>query len=173
MQWLTPRKLALTQMRYTAIALSVVLSQAPLCVAGGVTQKARAAEPTAGAGQGAIHLKVRLTTVDGKIITAMLNDSATAQDFAALLPLTLSLDDYAATEKIAYLPRRLSTAGVPDGFTPSVGDITYYAPWGNLAIFHKDFRYSEKLVSLGQIDSGMESLRRGGVLKVTIERIEK
>ncbi len=34
MQWLTPRKLALTQMRYTAIALSVVLSQAPLCVAG-------------------------------------------------------------------------------------------------------------------------------------------
>lgn len=96
---------------------------------GGVTQKARAAEPTAGAGQGAIHLKVRLTTVDGKIITATLNDSATAQDFAALLPLTLSLDDYAATEKIAYLPRRLSTAGVPDGFTPSVGDITYYAPW--------------------------------------------
>ncbi|MHA6863754.1 cyclophilin-like fold protein [Ralstonia pseudosolanacearum] len=118
-------------------------------------------------------MKVRLTTVDGKIITATLNDSATAQDFAALLPLTLSLDDYAATEKIAYLPRRLSTAGVPDGFTPSVGDITYYAPWGNLAIFHKDFRYSEKLVSLGQIDSGMESLRRGGMLKVTIERIEK
>ncbi|MDO3559761.1 cyclophilin-like fold protein [Ralstonia pseudosolanacearum] len=38
-------------------------------------------------------MKVRLTTVDGKIITATLNDSATAQDFAALLPLTLSLDE--------------------------------------------------------------------------------
>lgn len=168
-----PRKLAATQMRYTAIALLVLLSKAPLCVAEGVAQKARAAEPTACAGQGVIHLKIRLTTVDGKIISATLNDSATAQDFAALLPLTLSLDDYAATEKIAYLPRSLSMAGAPDGFTPSVGDITYYAPWGNLAIFHKNFRYSEKLVSLGKIDSGMESLRRGGVVKVTIERLEK
>jgi hypothetical protein len=46
---------------------------------------------------------------------------------------------------------------------------TYYAPWGNLALFHKDFRYSEGLVRLGRIDSGIEALRRKGPLKVTIE----
>jgi hypothetical protein len=32
-----------------------------------------------------------------------------------------------------------------------VGDITYYAPWGNLAIFYRDFGYSPGLVRLGHI----------------------
>jgi len=39
-----------------------------------------------------------------------------------------------------------------------VGDITYYAPWGNLAIFYRDFDYSRGLVRLGRIDSGIEAL---------------
>jgi hypothetical protein len=59
-------------------------------------------------------------------------DNATTRDFLALLPLTLTLDDYASTEKIAYLPQKLSIAGAPEGVDPSVGDITYYAPCGTL-----------------------------------------
>jgi hypothetical protein len=46
--------------------------------------------------------------LDGKNLPATLNDSPAARDFAALLPLTLTLKDYAATEKISDLPRRLS-----------------------------------------------------------------
>ncbi len=53
---------------------------------------------------------------------------------ASLLPLSVTLTDYASTEKISDLPRRLATDGAPDGFDPSAGDIGYYAPWGNLAI---------------------------------------
>lgn len=41
------------------------------------------------------------------------------------LPLTLTLKDYAGTEKISDLPKRLSTEGAPSGSDPSVGDITY------------------------------------------------
>ena len=44
----------------------------------------------------------------------------------ALAPITLTLDDYAGTEKISNLPRKLSTAGAPAGSDPSVGDIAYY-----------------------------------------------
>jgi hypothetical protein len=117
-------------------------------------------------------MKIRLT-INGKTITASLNDNATARELLALLPLTLTLEDYAATEKIAYLPRKLSTAGAPAGFDPSIGDITYYAPWGNLAIFYRDFSYSEGLVNLGRIDSGIEALNVRGSSKVTIEAIEK
>jgi hypothetical protein len=98
---------------------------------------------------------------------------ATTRDFLSLLPTTLTLEDYAATEKITYLPRKLSTAGAPAGSDPSVGDIAYYAPWGNLAIFYRDFRYSKGLIRLGRIDSGIEALNMPGPLKVTIERIEK
>jgi hypothetical protein len=54
-----------------------------------------------------------------------------------------------------------------------VGDIAYYAPWGSLAIFYKDFGYSNGLVKLGRIDSGIEALSVRGSLKVTIEPLGK
>ena len=117
-------------------------------------------------------VKIRLT-INGNAMTATLIDNATAKDFLSLLPMTLTLEDYAATEKISYLPRKLSTAGAPAGSRPSVGDIAYYAPWGNLAIFYKDAGYAQGLIQLGRIDSGIEALNIPGELKATIERIEK
>lgn len=154
------------------VVLAILLSQSKVGAADAVAERAAAARPTGDTRQEASFMKIRLT-VGGKVIAATLNGSAAARDFAALLPLTLSLDDYAATEKIAYLPKKLSTAGAPDGFAPLAGDIAYYAPWGNVAIFHKAFRHSEGLISLGRVDSGMATLTQHGVLRVTIERIEK
>jgi hypothetical protein len=88
-------------------------------------------------------------------------------------PLALTLNDYNATEKVSDLPRRLSTKEVPPGFDPSIGDIAYYAPRGNLAIFYKDFGYSSGLVKLGTIDSGLDRLNVPGSLKVTIEFVKE
>jgi hypothetical protein len=113
-------------------------------------------------------MKIRIT-IEGTPITATLTDNATLRDFASLLPLTLTLKDYASTEKISDLPKRLSTEGAPAGVDPSAGDIAYYAPWGNLAIFHKAFDYSAGLIKLGTIDSGIEAFRRAGSFEVTIE----
>jgi hypothetical protein len=117
-------------------------------------------------------MKIRLT-IDGKAITATLLDNATARDFLSLLPLTLTLEDYAATEKISYLPRKLSTVGAPAGVDPEPGDIAYYAPWGNLAIFYKDAGHAKGLVKLGRLDSGIEALSVRGALKATIESPRK
>lgn len=102
-------------------------------------------------------LKIRIN-IEDRVITATLVDTATSRDFVSLLPITLQLDDYAATEKISYLPTKLSTEAAPSGSDPAVGDIAYYAPWGNLGIFYKDFRYSSGLIKLGKIDSGVEAL---------------
>jgi hypothetical protein len=110
--------------------------------------------------------------IQDKIITATLVDNATSRDFVSLLPISLTLKDYAATEKISDLPRNLSTDGAPEGSDPSVGDIAYYAPWGNLAIFYKDFRYSSGLIKLGKIDTGIEALNFPESANVTIELIE-
>lgn len=117
-------------------------------------------------------MKIRMN-VEGTAITATLVDSPTSRDFVSLLPLTLTFKDYAATEKISDPPRRLFTEGAPPGIDPSVGDIAYYAPWGNLALFYRDFGYSTGLIKLGTIDSGVEVLARPGPLKVTIELVEK
>lgn len=116
-------------------------------------------------------MKIRLT-MNGKAITATLTDSPTSRDFLAQLPMTLKLDDYASTEKIAYLPKKLSTQGAPAGVDPDVGDITYYAPWGNLAIFYRDFGYAAGLVRLGRVDEGIGALGVPGSLNVLIEAVK-
>lgn len=109
--------------------------------------------------------------MDGTVLTAVLNDSKAAQEFAAMLPLDLTLEDYNRTEKISDLPRELTRERVPAGFDPSAGDITFYAPWGNLALFYRDFRYSEGLVPLGHIEGGVEALARPGPIAARIERL--
>ncbi|WP_245921463.1 cyclophilin-like fold protein [Bowmanella denitrificans] len=102
-------------------------------------------------------------------MTATLKNTAASRDFIAQLPMTLELKDYASTEKVADLPQKLSTQGAPDGYEPRVGDITYYAPWGNLAIFYRDFGYSRGLVNLGRIIEGTENLNFRGAMSATIE----
>jgi hypothetical protein len=156
------------------MALALVVSL--ICVACGASERVagtaavrRPNEVSNGRVEG---MKIRMN-VEGAEVTATLDDNATSRDFVSLLPLTLTLKDYAETEKVSDLPKRLSTEGAAAGRDPSVGDITYYAPWGNLAVFYKDFGYSSGLVRLGKIESGVEALNRPGPLKVTIELIER
>jgi hypothetical protein len=106
-----------------------------------------------------------------QLLPVTLDDNATARDFMGLLPLKLTLTDYASTEKIGDLPRKLSTQGAPAAINPVIGDVTYYAPWGNLAIFHKDFRNSPGLIRLGKIDTGVVRLARSGPIEVTIKAV--
>ena len=96
-------------------------------------------------------MRLKITIGDTELM-ATLYDNATAKDLIAQLPLTVELEDYASNEKIFYPKPKLSTQGAPTGYDPSAGDITYYSPWGDIAIFYKDFKYSSGLVSVGKID---------------------
>ena len=117
----------------------------------------------------AMKLKI---IVESKVLTATLYDTPTSKDFISLLPLNLTLTDYNNTEKISDLPRKLSTANAPAGYKPSAGDIAIYAPWGNLALFYKDFPYSNGLISLGKIDGAMDVLKTSGSIQVKIEPLQ-
>ncbi|MEZ6183470.1 MAG: cyclophilin-like fold protein [Planctomycetota bacterium] len=116
-------------------------------------------------------MKIRLS-IHGQEALATLHDTPTARDFAALLPLTLTVTDYAATEKVSDLPRRLTRDGAPPGYAASAGDLTYYAPWGNLAIFTRDFQHAAGLIPLGRIDAGREILDPPGALSATLARVD-
>ncbi|MDQ1006784.1 hypothetical protein QFZ82_001269 [Streptomyces sp. V4I23] len=103
-------------------------------------------------------MNIRLT-IDGHPLDATLNDSAAARDFASLFPLTLDLEDFHQTERIADLPRRLDTSGVSDTSAPRAGDLAYYAPWGNLALFYRDgASASADLFILGHVDGDTDRL---------------
>lgn len=99
--------------------------------------------------------KIKLIIEDAEI-SITLYDTPAANSLYEMLPLELAFEDFNATEKISYLPVELSTEGEPDGCDPDVGDFCLYAPWGNLSIFYKDFRYSDSLILLGHIDSGID-----------------
>ncbi|MFG2353232.1 cyclophilin-like fold protein [Streptomyces sp. NPDC048521] len=112
-------------------------------------------------------MNIRLT-INGHRISATLNDSPTARDFAAQLPLTLPLRDFHQAEKIADLPRKLSTSGAPEGADPEVGDLAYYAPWNQLATYYRDAPYAAGLAPLGHMaDGGAEQLATAD--EITIE----
>ncbi|HKY27579.1 MAG TPA: cyclophilin-like fold protein [Pyrinomonadaceae bacterium] len=110
-------------------------------------------------------MQIRINVGD-KEPTATLNDSPTARDFASLLPLTLTLEDFNKNEKIGYPPRRLTTEGASGD--SDAGDVAYYAPWGNLAIFYKDIPHGSGngLSILGKIDSNKEIFNVPGSLKL-------
>lgn len=115
-----------------------------------------------------MNLRVQL---GDRVVTATLNDSEAARDFASLLPLTLTMGDLAGREKFAQLPRAISTSGQRT-YTPRVGDIAYWPPGPDVAIFYRQDgqRTPEPgLVRLGRIDSGVEALEAAG--RVTLELV--
>ncbi|WP_156902705.1 cyclophilin-like fold protein [Achromobacter sp. MFA1 R4] len=115
-------------------------------------------------------MKIRLV-VDGQTATATLYDNATARDFAKLLPLALTMQDYDVIERVSSLPRKLATEGAPDGMAPEAGELTHYAPWGNLAIFLEPRSYARELLPLGKVDKGLSILARPGPYRLRIEAL--
>ena len=105
------------------------------------------------------------------VITARLADNATARDLAAQLPLTLTFKDFNQVEKIATVPRRLSTDGAPAGADPGIGDIGAYAPSGDLVFYYGDVGYWNGIVRIGRFDTAMDLIeRQDDDFQVTIER---
>ena len=114
--------------------------------------------------------QVRVIFEDKEAIVSMLDNSA-ARDFVSLLPLTVTLEDYASAEKIYYLPRKLDVSSGQNAEQVK-GDFCYYAPWGNLAIFYKGMGHSTSLYVLGRLESGKEDLAAmGKSFKATIELV--
>lgn len=116
-------------------------------------------------------LSVNITVGDQTIIATM-EDNAAARDFLSRLPLEVTLDDYNnIMEKIFYPDPVLTMEGVTRGCAPTPGDIMIYAPWGNVAIFCKNWSHSNDLIKIGHIDgNGIEVLSIAGDIPVKIER---
>ena len=121
------------------------------------------------AGEAVTHIQL---VFGAHTLQATLDDTPAAQAFAAQLPLELILKDYHRTEKIADLPQGLPVAQAPKGVDPEVGDITFFAPWGKLALFYKDFGYSRGLVRLGRMQGDLSILESKGDLLVRIEQVK-
>lgn len=87
---------------------------------------------------------------EGKYVKVELEDNAASREFVAQLPLSLEFSDYVGKEKIAHLPKHLSVKNTA-GYDPQIGDLFYFAPWGNIGIFYAKQPPYNGLVYLGKV----------------------
>jgi hypothetical protein len=115
-------------------------------------------------------MKIKLKIKD-TVLTATLTDSKTTQDFVSLLPITLAMNDLFGREKFGHLPRALSEGGErTHGY--EIGEVVYWSPGPDLAIFYRHDRQAipdPGIIVIGKIDSSVEALKVDGSVKVTIE----
>ena len=145
------------------VALSGILSSA-------LTTRLAFGQTTqdAASNQGKTSMKIRIE-FSGASMTYTLYNNPSARDFASMLPLDLTIDDYSTNEKIAYLPRKLTEEGSGPFNNERPGDLGYYEPWGNLAFFYAGYRYSSGLIRLGRIDGDLAPLLIRGKFDLHIE----
>ncbi|MFG6444649.1 cyclophilin-like fold protein [Microbacterium sp. P07] len=114
---------------------------------------------------------VRFTSDRTSVDVTIGDDTPAVRDFLSLLPLELTVEEFAGTEKIAYLPRELNYAGSP-GSDPEDGDLIYYAPWGNVAFYYDTtgVGYSDATLHVGTYAATAEqlSLLEGGPVTITL-----
>ena len=123
--------------------------------------------------RGETGMKIGIT-VQGKVIQATLIDSETTRDFVSLLPLTLSMGDLFKREKFAHLPRPLAEGGTRRK-TYEVGDLIYWSPGPDLAIYYRHDGESipdPGIIVIGKVQSGVEALNVPGSVKAQVELIK-
>lgn len=137
--------------------------------AGMLPHPARAQQVSDPDNQEPTDMRVRFT-FNGLEMTATLYDNPAARDFYSMLPLDLTISDFAHNEKIAHLPRKLTEEGRGPFSNERPYDLCYYIPWGNLAMFYDDYEHPG-LLRLGRFDAGYEALHVRGEFPLRVEAI--
>ena len=104
--------------------------------------------------------------VGSKTFTATLADSETGEAFAALLPLTVTMNELNGNEKYHYLSSSLPTAAYQPGTIHS-GDLMLY---GNncVVLFYETFNTSYSYTRIGAIDNPSGLVEALGVGNVSV-----
>lgn len=115
---------------------------------------------------------VRFTAGSMSVDVTIDQDNPAFRDFLSMLPLTLTLKEFAGREKIGYLPRKLKYSGSP-GSKPVDGDFIYYVPWGNIVFYYNaaGIGYSDETIHLGTYKASPEQLERLEDRSVKVEAV--
>ena len=135
------------------VILVAVWGMALLAGCGGETQNAAPSSPQAEPETTHETDKKEQTTmkmnvqIGDQTFTATLADTTAAQEFAQMLPMTITLDDYGGFEKVGSLGKSLTTSNSQT--TTAAGDIVLYNS-SNIVMFYGSNSWS--YTRLGKID---------------------
>ena len=104
---------------------------------------------------------VRFSSSTTAVDVTIGEDNPAVRDFLSMLPLTITVEEFAGREKISYLPRELRHHGSP-GSDPENGDLIYFVPWGNLGFYYNTdgIGYSDDTIHLGTYDAPFDQLEQ-------------
>lgn len=102
-------------------------------------------------------MKVQVSDQKHKIVFEV-NDSDASKDLIKQLPLTTKIENYSDDEKIFY-PQKLKTSNTPMS-QGRVGDLAYFAPWGDVVLYYKAFQSYSGLYQLGECVSGKDEISK-------------
>ena len=117
--------------------------------------------------------RIRIRMGD-QAVTARLNDSEAARDLAAMLPLTIRMDDHLRREKTGIIPRSLSER-TPGSRTYEMGDLGYWRPRNTFVIFYRQDGLTipgPGIVLLGKVDAGIDIFDVPGAVQVVVESMD-
>ena len=107
--------------------------------------------------------------------TATLENTAAAREFAAQLPVQLTLRDPMGQAKSGRLPAPLTVADEDRVIDPEVGGLYYWPPSGHIGIFYDDLGQTVPppgMVPLGTVTSGLPTIASAGNrFTVSIEQV--
>lgn len=85
----------------------------------------------------------------GKVALFQLYDTAAAKAFYMQLPLTLDLTNFRDAQWMFYPPERLNVSHREAYHDGKKGELSYYAPWGDVFMLYKDFYAGDEMHRLG------------------------
>ena len=113
------------------------------------------------------NMKINII-VGNKTFVATLEDNKTANSFAAMLPMTINMDDVNGNEKYYVLPDTIGNETAQNPGVIHTGDIMCYGNAG-LVLFYETFSTSYNYVPIGNIDDieGLTKALGSGEIQVT------
>lgn len=94
----------------------------------------------------------------GKTATFQLYDTTAAGEFYAQLPLTLDLSNFRDAQWMFYPPEKLHVQADEAYHDGKKGELSYYAPWGDVFMLYKDFYAGDEMHRLGVGLSGVDDI---------------
>lgn len=131
------------------------------------TSASETSSPAAGSVVGTV---VRFSAGSVSLDVTIGEDNPATRDFLSMLPLTVTMEEFARREKIADLPRPLQFEGTP-GSDPQDGDLIYFVPWGNLGFYYNTsgIGFSDQTIHLGRYNATPDELARFEDQEVRVE----
>jgi len=102
-------------------------------------------------------MKVEITS-HGRTATFPLYDTNAARELYNQLPLTLDLENFRDAQWMFYPPQKLNVTASETYHDGKKGELSYYAPWGDVFMLYKDFYAGDDMHRLGVGLNGIDNI---------------